>query len=107
MMPPEKYAYLPLLVLIIVCGGIILMWLAEQLGKWLLRRFDRTQTPDPLSSRGDRPVSDLAGMYVDAQERKHWSRPPRSLLGDLRELLERRPDLDGIGISYLAEAVAG
>lgn len=50
-------------------------------------------------------MSDLQDMYLDAQERKHWSRPPLALLRDLTLLLERRPDLDGIGISYLAKAV--
>lgn len=35
----ERLAYAPLVALIVITGGIVLWWLAEQLGTWLLDRF--------------------------------------------------------------------
>lgn len=47
----ENLAYLPLAVLGIVCGGIVLVWLGEQLGRWLIARSDRAPRPVRPGSR--------------------------------------------------------
>lgn len=53
-------------------------------------------------------MSDLDGMYLDAAtDGRRVPRPPADLTARLTILLERRPDLAGIGLSYLAEAVTG
>ena len=54
-------------------------------------------------------MSDLQDMYVDAQERRsriRGGRPvPLTLLPELATLLQRRPDLRGVGLTCLLEAV--
>lgn len=36
----ELLALVPLLVLIVVCAVVVLVWLFEQLGMWLVRRYE-------------------------------------------------------------------
>ena len=51
-------------------------------------------------------MSDLEGMYLDAANGgRRVPRPPADLTSRLTDLLSRRPDLAGIGLSYLVEAV--
>jgi len=43
--------------------------------------------------------------YVEKAARLVGRRPPADLAARLAELLERRPDLAGLGVSYVLEAV--
>lgn len=43
--------------------------------------------------------------YVEKAARLVGRRPPADLAARLAELLERRPDLAGVGVSYVLEAV--
>lgn len=45
--------------------------------------------------------------YAEKAGRRAPGRPPADFLPRMVELLARRPDLEGIGITYLVEAVAG
>ena len=43
--------------------------------------------------------------YVEKAARLAGRRPPADFAARLAELLERRPDLAGLGVSYVLEAV--
>ena len=43
--------------------------------------------------------------YVEKAARLIGRRPPADLAARLAELLERRPDLAGLGVTYVLEAV--
>lgn len=47
----ERLAYLPLVVLMIVCGGILLVFAGQELAKWLIARSERREAARVVGSR--------------------------------------------------------
>ena len=77
----ERLALLPLAVLIVISAGITFVGLGEALGSWLLKRFG-----------GEKARLGVRKPPVDVSQR-------------LADLLARRPDLAGLGVTYVLEAV--
>lgn len=52
-------------------------------------------------------MTDLPAVFPEYDEKARLvsRRPPRDVSRRLAELLERRPDLAGMGVSYVLEAV--
>lgn len=52
----ERLAYLPLVVLIIVCGGILLVFAGQELAKWLIARSERRAAARVVAGSRDRSL---------------------------------------------------
>lgn len=127
----ERLAYLPLVVLMIVCGGILLVYAGQEHvnhlndecpgglnsrikfnGKWVDqpvlsdgRQADGTHgAPRPPEVVGV-AMTNTYDEYVEKAARLAGRRPPPDMAARIAELLGRRPDLAGLGVTYVLEAV--